>query len=392
MAIMTHAAWLLLIPAAAAGGWLAGRRGGEIKGGARVSRLSNTYFRGLNYLLNEQQDKAIEIFLQIAEVDKDTIETQFALGHLFRRRGEVDRAIRLHQGLVARNGLSEEQKTRAVLALGEDYMRAGLLDRAETLFTDLVQMGVHAPQALRQLIAIYQAERDWDKAIEHATRYEQTSGEPMGRVIAHFHCELADKARLEGRVDVAREQIGLAYSADSNSVRAGVIEGRLELAEGNDAGAIRAFERVARHDIEYLPEILSSLLSCYEKRGEIARARGFLQEVIEHYPGVSPVLALAQIIQRDEGIGVAQAFLARQLQQRPSVRGEAALIDLSLENPGDDPAESLRVIKQITDQLVVRTMSYRCQRCGFGARAHHWQCPSCKHWGSIKPQLNAAGD
>ncbi len=392
MAVMTHAAWLLLIPAAAAGGWLAGRRGGEIKGGARVSRLSTTYFRGLNYLLNEQQDKAIEIFLQIAEVDKDTIETQFALGHLFRRRGEVDRAIRLHQSLVARNGLSEEQKTRAVLALGEDYMRAGLLDRAETLFTDLVQMGVHAPQALRQLIAIYQAERDWDKAIANATQYEQTSGEPMGKTIAHFHCELAEKARLENRIDTAREQIGLAYSADSNSVRAGVIEGRLELAEGNDAGAIRAFERVARHDIDYLPEILSALLGCYEKRDDGARARSFLQEMIEHYPGVSPVLALAQLIQRDEGIDAAQGFLAKQLQQRPSIRGEAALIDLSLGNPSDDPAESLRILKQITDQLVVRTTSYRCQRCGFGARAHHWQCPSCKHWGSIKPLLNAAGD
>ncbi len=127
---MTELAWLmLLLPIAAAGGWLAGRRGGERRGGARVSRLSNTYFRGLNYLLNEQQDKAIEVFLQIAAVDKDTVETQFALGHLFRRRGEVDRAIRLHQSLVARPGLSDEQKTRAVLALGEDYMRAGLLDR-----------------------------------------------------------------------------------------------------------------------------------------------------------------------------------------------------------------------------------------------------------------------
>lgn len=390
--MMTHSAWLLLIPAAAAIGWLAGRRGGEIKGGARVSRLSNTYFRGLNYLLNEQQDKAIEIFLQIAEVDKNTIETQFTLGHLFRKRGEVDRAIRLHQSLVSRHGLSEEQKTRAVLALGEDYMRAGLLDRAETLFTDLVQMGVHAPQALRQLIAIYQAERDWDKAIEHALRYEQTSGEPMGRVIAHFHCELADKARLENRNDIAREQIGLAYSADSNSVRAGVIEGRLELAENNDAAAIRAFERVARHDIEFLPEILSPLLACYERRGEIARARGFLQEMIEHYPGVSPMLALAQLIQRDDGIDAAQAFLARQLQQRPSVRGEAALIDLSLENPHDNAGESLRTLKQITDQLVVSTNSYRCKHCGFSARAHHWQCPSCKQWGSIKPLHSATGN
>ena len=390
--MMTNAAWLLLIPAAAAIGWLAGRRGGEIKGGARVSRLSNTYFRGLNYLLNEQQDKAIEIFLQIAEVDKDTVETQFALGHLFRRRGEVDRAIRLHQSLVARNGLSEEQKTRAVLALGEDYMRAGLLDRAETLFTDLVQMGVHAPQALRQLIAIYQAERDWHKAIEHALRYEQTSGEPMGKVIAHFHCELAEKARLENRNDKARERIAEAYSTDSHCVRAGVIEGRLELSEGNDAAAIRAFERVARHDIDYLPEIMAPLLACYERRGELARARGFLQEMIEHYPGISPVLALAQMIQRDEDVGAAQQFLARQLQQRPSVRGEAAFIDLSLENPANDADESLRTLKQITDQLVVRTNSYRCQRCGFGARAHHWQCPSCKQWGTIKPLLSAVGD
>jgi lipopolysaccharide biosynthesis regulator YciM len=390
--MMTHAGWLLLIPAAAAAGWLAGRRGGEMRGGARVSRLSNTYFRGLNYLLNEQQDKAIEIFLQIAEVDKDTVETQFALGHLFRRRGEVDRAIRLHQNLVARHGLSEEQKTRAVLALGEDYMRAGLLDRAETLFTDLVQMGVHAPQALRQLIAIYQFERDWHKAIEHAHLYEKNAGEPMGKVIAHFHCELAEKARLENRNELAREEIANAYGADSASVRAGVIEGRLELSEGNDANAIRSFERVARHDIEFLPEILRELLGCYERRGEGARARGFLQEMIEHYPGVSPMLALAELIQRDEGIPAAQAFLARQLQQRPTVRGEAALIDLSLENPDDDKAESLRTLKQITDQMVVRTNSYRCHRCGFSARAHHWQCPSCKHWGTIKPLHTAAGD
>ena len=223
--MMTHAGWLLLIPPALAVGWLLGRRGGEMTGGARVSRLSNTYFRGLNYLLNEQQDKAIEIFLQIAEVDKDTVETQFALGHLFRKRGEVDRSIRLHQNLVARHGLSEEQKTRAILALGEDYMRAGLLDRAETLFTDLVRVGVMAPQALRHLISIYQAEREWEKAIEHAQKLEEVAQEPMRRLIAHFHCELADKAILQGRPDDARKCIGMATDADSGSVRAGLIVG-----------------------------------------------------------------------------------------------------------------------------------------------------------------------
>lgn len=386
--------WLwLLLPVAAASGWLAGRRGGVRQGGQRVSKLSTTYFRGLNYLLNEQPDKAIEVFLQIAEVDKDTIETQFAIGHLFRRRGEVDRAIRLHQSLIARQGLSEEQKTQAVLALGEDYMRAGLLDRAETLFSDLVRLDVHAPQALKHLIAIYQAERDWAKAIEHAQRFEAATGEPMGKTIAQFHCELAEQARFAGDNDGAHAQLAQAYAADAHCVRAGIIEGQLEMAAGNDQGAIRAFERVARYDVEYLPEILRALLAAYERRNDSARARGFLSEMIEHYPGVSPILALASIIEQEEGRPAAIRFLARQLKQRPSVRGEAALIDLSLaEGAVDAPGATLQTLKQINDQLLVRTPSYRCARCGFGARAHHWQCPSCKSWGAIKPIHNVAGE
>jgi lipopolysaccharide assembly protein B len=389
--MMTNAAWLLLIPAAVAIGWLLGRRGGEIKGGAKISRLSNTYFRGLNYLLNEQQDKALEIFLQIAEVDKETVETQFALGHLFRRRGEVDRAIRLHQNLVARTGLSEEQRTRASLELGEDYMRAGLLDRAETLFNDLVQMGVHAPKALQQLISIYQSERDWPQAIAHALQYEQISGESMSESIAHYYCELAEKSIHEGNLKAAREQIALAYSSDSQCVRAGMIEGRLDLLENNDAAAIRAFERVARHDVDYLPEVLPQLMECYERRNELMRARGFLQEVIEHYAGVTPLLALTELIERDEGAAAAQEFLARQLQQRPSVRGEAVLLEKVVAQPVSDPLETLKHLKQITDQLLVRSANYRCSNCGFGARAHHWQCPSCKQWGSVKPLLNLLG-
>ena len=388
--MMTNAAWLLMIPAAAAAGWLLGRRGGEIKSGNQVMRLSNTYFRGLNYLLNEQQDKAIEIFLQIAEVDKDTIETQFALGHLFRRRGEVDRAIRMHQSLVAKHGLSEDQKTRAVLALGEDYMRAGLLDRAETLLNDLVEMGVFKPQALRHLISITQAERDWYKAIEYAQKYEEVGGESMTKIIAHFYCELADQARSKGENKEARKLIADAYTADNQSVRAGMLEAQIELAEGDDAGAIRAFERVVRHDYEYLPEVLPALLASYKRNGETTRARSFLLEMTEHYAGVSPLLALSELIEKEEGVPAAYTFLAKQLQQRLSVRGEAALIDLSLSENHGDPQEALRTIKNITDLLVVHTPGYRCQRFGFSARAHHWQCPSCKNWGTIKPLLTSA--
>src|SRR6188768_1949329 len=143
--------FFLCVPLVALAGWVIGRRGGERHRESQVSKLSTTYFRGLNYLLNEQPDKAIELFLHIAELDKETFETQVALGHLFRRRGEVDRAIRLHQGLVQRNDLSDQQKVQALLALGEDYMRSGLLDRAETVFSDLVALDM-APMALRHLI------------------------------------------------------------------------------------------------------------------------------------------------------------------------------------------------------------------------------------------------
>ncbi|MFP7721565.1 lipopolysaccharide assembly protein LapB [Lysobacter sp. A3-1-A15] len=390
MAFISEWFWFfLLLPIAAVSGWVVGRRGGERHSDSQVSRLSTTYFRGLNYLLNEQPDKAIELFLHIAELDKDTFETQVALGHLFRRRGEVDRAIRLHQALVQRPGLSDPQKVQALLALGEDYMRSGLLDRAETVFSDLVALDMRAPLALRHLIHIYQSERDWDKAIENAGRYEAATGEPMGKLIAQFECELADRHRAAGQVDEARLAVGRAYQADANSVRAGMLEGRIEVEAGHHAAAIRAFERVARGDPDYLPEVLPALLESYGHTGDSTGARAFLAEMCEHYRGIAPVLALARMVEAGEGVTAARAYLAQQLKDRPSVRGEAALIDLALAE-GVDPMATLHDLKHITDQLLVRNPSYRCNRCGFGARSHHWQCPSCKEWGTVKPLLNYA--
>ena len=381
--------FFLLLPLAALSGWVIGRRGGERHSDSQVSKLSTTYFRGLNYLLNEQPDKAIELFLHIAELDKETFETQVALGHLFRRRGEVDRAIRLHQALVQRADLNDAQKVQALLALGEDYMRSGLLDRAETVFSDLAKIDQRAPQALKHLIGIYQAERDWPKAIENATRFEAATGEPMGKLIGQFECELAERQRASGDNEAARASIARAYAADSASVRAGMLEGRIEIESGHDSAAIRAYERAARHDPDYLPEILPQLLSSYDRVGDSPGARAFLSEMSEHYRGIAPVLALTRLVEAEEGTAAARSYLAQQLKDRPSVRGEAALIDLTLAEDADAMA-TLHDLKHITDQLLVRNPSYRCSRCGFGARSHHWQCPSCKEWGTVKPLLNYA--
>lgn len=382
--------WFFLsVPFAALAGWVVGRRSGQRHGQQQVNHLSRTYFRGLNCLLNDQSDQAIELFLHIAELDKETFETQIVLGHLFRRRGEVDRAIRLHQGLEQRSDLNDQQRIQALLALGEDYMKSGLLDRAEAVFNRLAQIDQRAPQALRHLIGIYQSERDWEKAIDNASRYEEVTGEPMGKQIAQFHCELAERFHAVGQSDTAMECIHRAYQSDATSVRAGIIEGKVEVDLGHDDLAVKAWERAARHDPEFLPEIIPALMQAYQRIGDLIGARHFFSEMTEHYRGIAPVLALTQLIETQEGPSTAHAYLSDQLKDRPSVRGELALIQLTLAT-NSDPQATLLDLKYITDQLLVRNPSYRCTHCGFGAKTHHWLCPSCKEWGSVKPLLNFA--
>ncbi|MGN6519392.1 MAG: lipopolysaccharide assembly protein LapB [Dokdonella sp.] len=382
----------LLLPVAAFSGWVLGRRRSERTSGARVSELSTSYFRGLNYLLNEQQDKAIEVFLKLAEINRDTVETHLALGNLFRRRGEVDRAIRVHQNLIARPNLSQDEKTVALLELGEDYMRAGLLDRAETLFADLVAMDALAPSALRHLIAIYQHERDWDKAIEHAQRLERATGESQSAMIAQFHCELADQARAQGARDDARRHVDDAFAVEPECVRASMVLGHIEAAHGDLDAAIRAFERVADLDIDYVPEILSPLLDSYARAQRMQRAEEFLLDITERYQGVSPVLALAKLYATTRGEAAAVDFLNRMLRQRPSVRALMALIDVNLHTASGEARENFLTLRDLTRQLVEGKAMYRCNRCGFGAKAHHWQCPSCKSWGSVRPIHGVVGE
>ena len=381
-----------LLPVAAASGWYLGRRALDRTRRVRVSELSSSYFRGLNYLLNEQPDKAIEVFLQLAEFNRDTVETHLALGNLFRRRGEVDRAIRVHQHLIARPNLSEEEKTIALLELGEDYMRAGLLDRAETLFTDLVAMDAQVPSALRHLIGIYQHEKDWNKAIEHARRYEKISGESQGAVIAQFYCEMAELARAAKNYPDAHAALEQAFESQPESVRAQIVLGHLELQQGDVKAAATAFERVATLDVDYVPEILPQLLDCYARLGQMDRAEKFLLDNIDRSHGVAPVIALAKLFASTRGEAIAIEFLRRQLRQRPSVRGLMTLIVTDLHRSEGEARDNLLVLQDLTRRLLEGQSAYRCSRCGFGAKSHHWQCPSCKTWGSVRPIHGVAGE
>lgn len=382
---------LLLPMAFAAGWWCALRRGGS-RLAARSDELSSDYFRGLNYLLNEEQDKAIEVFLRLAEYNRDAVETHLALGSLFRRRGEVDRAIRLHQHLVSRPGLSNDIKTLGLMELGDDYMRAGLLDRAESLFSDLVALQAHAPAALRQLIGIYQHERDWNKAIEQARLLEKATGESEAVLIAQFHCELADQYRLQGHVEAARDHLRQAFDNDANCIRALLASAVMDASEQKYAAAIKAYEQAISVDLAFVPQVLPPLQSAYaHQQAHVAAAR-FYDGLLQRYQGISLVLARVDLYRQQEGEAAAQAFLTRQLQARPTVRGLMALIDASMERLDGEAMANFTILNDLMRKLLEGQMMYRCTRCGFGAKAHHWQCPSCKSWSTIRPIMGVANE
>ena len=384
--------WLLL-PVAAASGWLAathGARGAAAPPGPPP--LRSDYFRGLNYLLDEQPDKAIELFVKVLEVDSETVETHLALGNLFRRRGEVDRAIRIHQNLIARPALGQGERGEALLELGQDYMRAGLLDRAEGLFQELIRSAPFGARALQHLVDIYQQEKDWDRAAHAARQLEGLSGRPHGGVIAHFYCEQAEERGRAGDLEGALDRVQRALDASSQCVRASMIEGALLEHGGDFRGAIRALKRVEQQDPAYVPEVIEPLGRCHEAIGRSREMEDYLGYLLERYGGVSPALAMADLRARREGGEAAVRFLTEQLRLRPSVRGLDRLIELSLAHADGAARENLLSLKDLTRKLLEGRSVYRCGHCGFHGRVLHWQCPSCKLWGTVKPIVGVDGE
>jgi len=352
-----------------------------------MGHLNHRYFQGLNYLLNDESDRAIDVFIKLAETSDETFEPQLALGNLYRRKGEVERAIRLHQSLISKPDLPEPYRTRALLALGQDYMSAGLLDRAEILFSELVEVEAHSPTALKFLCDIYQQEQDWSDAIRTARRYEAVSGRNMQAEVGHFYCELADKALLEGDQNRAEKHLRQALRADPGSVRAELIRARIQRESGQWAEAIAAYQAAARRDIDYLPEFISDAVHCFQQADRHDELKDWLESLMQQYPGISPVLALAEIIQKEQGQAAAAAFIAEALQERDSVRGLEALIRLSKHagSGAGEASQHLDVLHHLVKKLLAKKARHQCRHCGFAARSLHWQCPSCKSWGSVKP-------
>jgi lipopolysaccharide biosynthesis regulator YciM len=373
----------LLLPLAVYFGWWVAKNYQGRKTRRKNRLFNDQYFQGLNYLLSEQPDKAIQVFLELAEVNQETVETHLALGNLFRRRGEVDRAIRFHQNIIAKPGLQPAQRTQALLELGEDYMRAGLLDRAERLFSELIESDEQTPSALRNLLEIYQQEQDWAKALEQADRLQTVEGAHQGGLMAQFSCEMAEQALAEGNAELAHKHLRQARRHDPESIRARFILARIHAGAGDLAAAMATYEEIAELDVEYIPDLLDDYLEIADRAGEPAHARENLTAWHQHYHGISLVLKLTDFVAAEQSQAEAGRFLVESLNRKPSVRGLDRLIELRA--AGHLQADSSDdILKAVTARLMARQPGYRCSHCGFSGQTHHWQCPSCRRWDTTR--------
>ncbi len=375
--------WLLL-PVAAVSSWFVARLDVR-RQAAKSFDLPSAYFKGLNFLLNEQPDKAIEIFIQVLEVNSETVETHLALGNLFRRRGEVERAIRIHQNLIARPTLNREQRTHALLELGQDYFKAGLFDRAENLFLELAEVRAHSEQALRLLLNIYQQEKEWDKAIQTGRKLARASGKRMEDVIAQYYCELAEQAVAKQNVPAARDYLRQALAADGNCVRASIVLGDLEAREEKYREAIEAWQQVEDQDAHYFGEVAGRIADGYRRLNDEQGLYEFFNGALKRHAAVAITLTFADIVKRRDGAKAAEKFIVESLRRQPNVHGLHHLIEINLEQAQGTAKADLMLLKGIIEELRQQHQGYACEQCGFKGRALHWLCPSCSRWNSIKP-------
>lgn len=380
--------WLfILLPVAALSGWVIGRRKTSRKRslGSERPSLSGDLLRGLNYLLNEQQDEALDVFIRMSEMDSETVDIQFALAGLFLRRGEVDRAIRIHQNIIARPMLSHEQRKRALYELGLDYMRAGLLDRAESLFQDLIDDTRYARLSRLQLLDIYQQEKEWEKAIEIARRLNSRAEKSYSPIIAHYYCELADVAIAKGELGDAGRLLKRAFAEDRNCVRASLLEASIAERQNRHHKALKSYKRVEQQDPELIPVIIEPLKQCYGKLARSDEYVRYLAALSAKNESIPLLLALARELAQLGRQAEAVEKLASSLKSRPSLRTLEYLSELRETSVGMAFGIEPGLLRSVLQHHLESMPAFRCGHCGFASRSMLWQCPSCKQWGKVKP-------
>lgn len=404
--------WLFLGAIAFFGmGWLVARI--DIKQLLLESRaMPQSYFKGLNFLLNEQQDKAIESFIEVTKANPEAVELQFALGSLFRRRGEVDRAIRVHQELSERTSLAVEQRTSALLELAMDYQKAGLLDHAERILVDLSAKPagnrLQQSQTLRILLDIHVQERNWVNAVDVAERLlvgDGTVNAPTGqeaggkkggererRTIANYHCELALVAQQQGRHEDTERHLDDALTANAKCVRAHLIRAEYQAAAGRHREAIDTWRKIELQDPAYLGLMADQMLSSFKVLGQTQEGLAELRSLQQRYPALDLLNALFNATLEGGGPQAAYELVKEELRRSPTLIGLDRLLEAQLLAAPDERKADLQVLKNLVHTHSSRLAVYLCGSCGFKAKQFYWQCPACGGWETFPPRLTAEYD
>ena len=371
-----------------AAGWAMGRFG-EREFEEAPPPLNIDYLKGLNFLLNEQTDQALEHFLKMVRVDDKTIETHFALGSLFRRRGEVDRAIRIHQNIIARPDLAAEQRDQALYSLAKDYLHAGLLDRAEKLFARLADGSRYQVQALDSLCRIYEQEKEWQKAIDAGQRLEVLGGRSLALQIAHYYCELAEAAAADGNFSAARSYVKKAQTGRPRTLRGALTRAHIARDMEDNKTALKLYNRIIDESNYLIAETLPEIVAIYRRENAVDALEKSLSSLIEKHPEMSSLVAYTAIINDLGGIDAIDRCVERYIDDEPTM-GE--FLDVQTSLSGEDRQEALGRIRGALSKIARSTPRYQCQECGFSSQRLLWQCPSCRDWETQRPATRVQFD
>ncbi len=366
-------------------GWLLGRWRPLARTSAqpRVDEFSQRYAKGLNYLLADDSDKAIEIFTDLIEVNRDTIEIHIALGNLFRSKGEVDRAIKVHQNLLARPNLTRQQRHTAIAELASDYLKAGLLDRAEKLYREMIEIDANAPEAWQRLLDLYVAEKSWDEAVECAEALYRMDKPEADIVFSQCLCEMAGEAMASGNHRLARRCLDRALEVKPDCVRAALLLIQLQLKSDETEAARRIFQRLTRDQPEFMPLFIEPARQIYQHR-EATAYQEFLQRQYERHPSTQLAIALLEQYARNNKIGQAREFLSDILHRSPSFEAFEFALRFLRSDP-DQLQETWESLLSYLKSLRDKKTEYGCTQCGYESHAIQWLCPSCRHWATMKP-------
>ncbi len=378
--------FFLLLPVAAFYGWYMGVRSVHQKNQKKGNKLSSDYVKGLNFLLGEQPDKAVDHFIALLDVDSETIETHLALGNLFRQRGEVERAIRIHQNLIARPTLTREQRDLALLQLGKDFYQSGLFDRSEEIFLQLKESPEYRQVALENLLQIYQQLKEWQDAVSVAEKLNKLSkGKSNRRTLSYLYCSLAEELNQPGEEKQKVKLYEKALALYPKCIRASIALCDYYESQNRLQKALQIIEKVPEADIDFTEVVLDKLWRLHQQLGTEQSLIIYLHHIVSLGGGASAVILLSKLIAKYKSINQAQAFILQELRRNPTMKGFNQLMTYHLQLAESKSAkESLALLQQLVSEQIKLRPQYRCQKCGYASKKLFWLCPSCKSWGRIK--------